>query len=151
MVTRTFSKAYGLASLRVGWAFCPESVADALNRVRGVFNVNGAAQAAAIAALNDTEHTRHVLKHNAKWLNWLETEINKLGLHITSSVANFLLVNFPEPDITKNAFEYLKTEGVIVRPVAAYGLSNCLRVSVGTEEDNCAFIESLSTFCKKIK
>ncbi len=95
VMTRTFSKIHGLAGLRLGWAYCPEAVADVLNRIRGPFNVSAPAIAAGIAAIEDVEHVEASAKHNERWLPWLAAELEKLGLKVTPSVANFLLVHFP--------------------------------------------------------
>ena len=92
VMARTFSKAYGLAGLRIGWAYCPEAVADVLNRIRGAFNVTGGAIAAATAALADPGHVEKAVEHNDRWLPWLTRELTQLGLEVTPSVGNFLLV-----------------------------------------------------------
>src|SRR5262245_60054106 len=94
VMTRTFSKIYGLAALRLGWAYCPAAVADVLNRVRGPFNVNAPALAAGIAALSDRIHIETAIAHNEKWLPWLMAEFQKLGLEVTPSIANFVLIHF---------------------------------------------------------
>ncbi len=96
MVLHTFSKIFGLAGLRVGWARAPRDVAMILHRVRGVFNVSGPAQAAAIAALADTGHTRKARAHNDQWLPWLTAEIKGLGLTVIPSIGNFLLLKFED-------------------------------------------------------
>ena len=96
VVTRTFSKAYGLAGLRVGWAFAPGHVIDTLNRVRAPFNVNVGAQRAAVAALLDRAHTAHAVAHNGEWRQWLSEKIRALGFDVTESAANFLLIHFPD-------------------------------------------------------
>src|SRR6478672_1131396 len=96
VMTRTFSKIHGLAALRLGWMFGPAHVVAAVNRVRGPFNVNAPAIAAGIAAIEDMEHQEHAREHNAHWLAWLTQEIGKLGLKVTPSVANFVLIHFPE-------------------------------------------------------
>ncbi len=93
-MTRTFSKIYGLAGLRVGWAYCPAGVADALNRVRGPFNVSIPAQRAAAAALRDRAHVEAGFAHNEKWKAWVTEEIRKLGFAVDDSVGNFILINF---------------------------------------------------------
>ncbi len=95
VMTRTFSKIYGLANLRIGWAYAPAHVIDALNRVRGPFNLNGAAIAAGAAAIEDAAHVAAAADHNARWLPWLAEEIAKLGIGVTPSVGNFLLLHFP--------------------------------------------------------
>ena len=93
---RTFSKIYGLAALRLGWLYGPAHVVDAINRIRGPFNVNSAAMAAGIAALEDSAHLEAARAHNERWLDWLLVEIRKLGLEVTPSIANFVLIHFPE-------------------------------------------------------
>jgi len=95
VMTRTFSKVHGLAALRLGWMYAPTHVVDAVNRTRGPFNVNGPAIAAGIAAVGDTAHVERSIEHNARWLTWLMDEIGKLGLNVTPSVANFVLIHFP--------------------------------------------------------
>jgi histidinol-phosphate aminotransferase len=148
VMTRTFSKIYGLAALRVGWAYGPASVVDALNRIRGPFNVSTAAQAAAIAAIRDRGHVDHCARHNAKWLAWLAERITATGLKVRPSVGNFLLIEF-EPTGKKTAAaadKFLIQRGVILRGVAAYGLPNALRISVGTEEANKAAVAALEEF-----
>ena len=96
VMTRTFSKIHGLAALRLGWMFGPADVIDAINRIRGPFNVNAPSIAAGIAAIEDLEHQERAREHNARWLAWLTQEIERLGLEVTPSVANFLLIRFPE-------------------------------------------------------
>lgn len=150
VMTRTFSKIYGLAALRIGWAYAADPIVDALNRVRGPFNVSSAAQAAAVAAIRDRAHVAHCAQHNAKWLSWLAGRIAATGLNVRSSVANFLLIEFP-PDGHKTAAAadaFLMSKGVILRSVAAYGLPHCLRISVGTEEANHAAVAALEEFMK---
>ncbi len=93
-MTRTFSKIHGLASLRIGWAYGPAHVADAINRVRPPFNLNGPAIAAGVASLEDAAHIEAAIAHNARWLPWLAESIAKLGIEVTPSVANFLLLEF---------------------------------------------------------
>ncbi len=148
VMTRTFSKIHGLAALRLGWAYCPPAVADVLNRIRGPFNVSLPAMNAGIAAIEDAGFADMALAHNNKWLAWLKTEIEKLGLEVTPSVGNFLLVHFQSPQQAQNADAYLGEHGVIIRRVDAYGLPSALRVSVGTEEANMAFVATLANFLK---
>jgi histidinol-phosphate aminotransferase len=148
VMTRTFSKIYGLAALRLGWAYCPAAVADVLNRVRGPFNVTSPAIAAGVAALADRAHVETAVVHNERWLPWVSAEIAKLGLEVTPSVGNFVLIHFP-PQKGKDAAsadEFLKARGIILRRVAAYGLPNCLRMTIGTESDNHAVVSALSQF-----
>ncbi len=140
VVTRTFSKIYGLANLRVGWCYCPEAIADILNRVRGPFNVCGAGIEAAKAAVLDTEFTAQAKAHNDTWLPWMSKQLTDLGIHVYPSVGNFILAQFD--DATK-VNEHLMNEGIIARPVANYGLPDCIRFTIGQEEENKAVIETL--------
>jgi histidinol-phosphate aminotransferase len=148
VMTRTFSKIYGLAALRLGWAYCPREVADVLNRVRGPFNVTAPAISAGIAALADRAHVDRAVEHNDKWLPWVTTELGKIGLQVTPSVANFVLIHFPAAPgkDAASADAMLKTHGVILRGVAAYGLPGALRMTIGTEEDNRQVVALLATF-----
>ena len=146
VMTRTFSKIYGLAALRLGWAYCPAAVADVLNRVRGPFNVTAPAIAAGVAALADRAHVERGIVHNEKWLPWITAEIGKLGLAVTPSVGNFVLIHFASPKDAAAADEHLKARGIILRRVAAYGLPNCLRMTIGTEDDNRKVVDALKSF-----
>ena len=148
VMTRTFSKIYGLASLRLGWAYCPPAIADVLNRVRGPFNVSIPAMKAGIAALEDQKFFNDALAHNTKWMAWLTVEITKLGLTITPSVGNFLLMHFSSPKQAQSADVFLSERGLILRSVAAYGLPSALRLSVGTEEANLLVVSTLKEFLK---
>jgi histidinol-phosphate aminotransferase len=148
VMLRTFSKIYGLAALRLGWAYCPAAVADVLNRVRGPFNVTAPAIAAGVAALADRAHVETAVAHNDRWLPWVSAEVEKLGLEVTPSVGNFVLIHFPEQKgrDAASADAFLKARGIIMRRVAAYGLPRCLRMTIGTESDNHAVIAALSQF-----
>ena len=142
VMLRTFSKIYALAGLRLGWAYCPPAVADVLNRVRGPFNVSAAAQAAGIAAVDDTEALNRARAHNDQWLPWLSERLAKLGLPLTPSVANFVLARFPD-DPRRNAdaaFAFLQSRGILTRRMGAYGLPHHLRITIGTgpEMENVA-------------
>jgi histidinol-phosphate aminotransferase len=150
VMLRTFSKIYGLAGLRIGWAYCPPHVADALNRIRGAFNVNTAAIAAATAALGDAQHVERAVAHNDRWIAWLREEISRLGFKVTPSVGNFLLVHFPQGEAVK-ADRFLLSRGLILRRMEAYGLPNALRLTVGNEEANRAFISALSDLVRESK
>lgn len=148
VMLRTFSKIYGLAGLRIGWAYCPLSIAEVLHRVRGPFNISSAAIAAGKAAVEDTAFTEKAREHNAFWLDWLSEKLAALGLNVAPSVANFILVRFPLIP-GKNATaadQFLKEKGIIVRNVTSYGLSEWLRITVGKEEENHAVIEALTEF-----
>jgi histidinol-phosphate aminotransferase len=151
VMTRTFSKIFGLAALRIGWAYCPEAIADAINRIRGPFNMSTPSIAAGAAAMEDSAHTDAAVAHNDEWLGWLAGQIDRLGLRVTPSVANFLLIHFP-PDAGKGAAacdEFLKSRGIILRRVVSYGLPDCLRLTVGTAEENRAVVAALADFLGK--
>ena len=151
VMTRTFSKIYGLAGLRVGWAFCPAVVADVLNRVRGPFNVNVPAQLAATAALADRAHVEKSLTHNEHWRNWLTAQIRALDLRVDDSVGNFVLIHF-EPKAGRSAGDadaFLGARGLILRGVANYGLPQCLRLTVGSEDANRRVVAALREFMGK--
>lgn len=136
VMLRTFSKIYALGGIRLGWSYASQEITDVLNRVRGPFNVNKAAQIAGVAAVKDTAFVKKCFDHNAKWLARLPQEFEKLGLTMTPSVANFVLVHFPHTGKTaENADKYLQENGVIVRKVASYGLPDALRITIGTDED----------------
>ena len=151
VMTRTFSKIHGLAALRLGWMFGPAHVIDAVNRIRGPFNVNAPAIAAGIAAIEDHEHQERAREHNTRWLAWLSEEISKLGLKVTPSAANFLLIHFAtaEGRTAKEADAFLTARGLVLRQVAAYKLPNALRMSVGTEEANRLVVAALKEFLAK--
>jgi len=148
VMTRTFSKIYALAGLRVGWAFCPAGVADALNRTRGPFNVSVPAQAAAVAALKDRGNMERAIAHNEQWRKWLTEKIRALGLRCDDSVGNFVLIHFPDTKgkSAKDADAFLTARGIILRPVGAYGLPDCLRLTVGTEDANRKAVALLADF-----
>ena len=151
VMCRTFSKIYGLAALRLGWMYGPAPVIDAINRIRGPFNVNAPAIAAGVAAIRDAAHVERSRTHNTKWLAWLTEEIGKLGLPVTPSVANFVLIHFPDTKgkTAKDADAFLTKRGLILRQVGAYKLPNALRMSVGTEEANRLVVKALAEFLGK--
>ena len=148
VMCRTFSKIHGLAALRLGWMFGPAPIVEAINRIRAPFNVNGPAITAGIAAIEDVDHQERSREHNTRWLGWLTQEIGKLGLKVTPSVANFLLIHFPETKgrTASDADAFLTARGLILRRVAAYKLPNALRLTVGTEEANRFVVAALKQF-----
>jgi histidinol-phosphate aminotransferase len=150
VMTRTFSKIFGLAALRLGWAYCPPAVADVLNRIRGPFNVPAPAQAAGIAALSDHGHTAKAKAHNDRWLPWFAQRMRALGLHPYPSVANFVLVKFPsDPKLNAEAaLKFLNARRILPRSVAAYGLPDCLRITIAEEEAVKACADALEAFVK---
>ena len=148
VMCRTFSKIHGLAALRLGWLYGPAHVVDALNRIRGPFNVNAPAIAAGAAAIADSAHVQKSVEHNTRWLAFLTEEIGKLGLDVTPSVANFVLIHFRQAKgrTAREADAFLTRRGLITRQVGAYDLPHALRCSVGTEEANRLVVQSLGEF-----
>jgi histidinol-phosphate aminotransferase len=148
VMCRTLSKIYGLAALRLGWMYGPAHVVDAINRIRGPFNVNAPAAAAGVAAIEDLAHVEAARVHNERWLGWLTAELTKLGLDVTPSIANFVLIHFPQtPGRTAaEADAFLTRRGLILRRVAAYHLPNALRMTVGSEEANRLVVAALAEF-----
>jgi histidinol-phosphate aminotransferase len=148
VMTRTFSKLFGLAALRLGWLYAKPPVVDVLNRIRGPFNVGTPAQVAGIAALEDLEHQERARAHNERWLPWLAERLTDLGLEVHPSVANFVLVSFDDAGArdAAAASAWLEQRGVLARAMAAYGLPHCLRLSVGLEDENRAAVRALEEF-----
>lgn len=146
VMTRTFSKIHGLAALRLGWAYGPASVIDVLNRIRGPFNVAAPALAAGVAAIEDSAFMEQALEHNSKWLSWLSVELKALGLEVSPSVGNFLLLHFPDRKPAAAADAFLQEHGIVVRRMDGYGMPGALRLSIGTEEANRAVAKVLKEF-----
>ncbi|RUW54026.1 histidinol-phosphate transaminase [Mesorhizobium sp. M1A.F.Ca.ET.072.01.1.1] len=149
VMTRTFSK-LGLGGARIGWMYGPAHIVDAINRVRGPFNVNATAIEAGIAAIRDRAHVERSVAHNEKWLAWVSEELTGLGLRVTPSVGNFVLIHFPDnkKHSAAAADDYLSARGYILRRVTGYGFPNALRMSIGIEEANRGVVEALKTFLK---
>jgi histidinol-phosphate aminotransferase len=147
-VTRTFSKIHGLAGARLGWAYGDKSIIDVLHRVRGPFNVNLPAIEAGAAAIADRSFMKKSADHNAEWVAWLRQQIGGLGLEVTPSVCNFVLIHFPDTPGKRaaDADAFLTSKGLIVRGVEPYGLPNALRATVGKAEDNRRLAEALGEF-----
>ena len=148
IMTRTFSKIHGLAALRIGWMFAPATIIDAINRIRGPFNVGAPAIAAAAAAVRDRANVDKSVAYNDQWLSWTIAEIKQLGLEVTPSVGNFFLMHFPDEDGKRaaDADAYLTSLGFILRQVVPYGLPNALRMSLGTPEANRGVVTALKKF-----
>ncbi len=145
IMTRTFSKMYALAGLRIGWAYGAEGIIDVINRVRMPFNVCVPGQPAAIAAVRDQDHLAASVAFNNKWRDWLTAELNKLGLKAIESQTNFVLVEFP--DETKSALacnEFLTKRGYLVRALPP--LPNYLRISIGAAEENQEVLALIKEF-----
>ena len=141
VMLRTFSKIYGLAALRLGWAYCSPEVAGVINRVRGAFNVNAPAQAAGVAALSDTDFIRRTIDMTVTGRQYLAENLGKLGWNPLPSVGNFLLVDFgPKAEEIRLK---LKDKGIFIRQMGAYNLPHHLRVTVGTADDNARLVSAL--------
>ncbi|MFM9977491.1 MAG: histidinol-phosphate transaminase [Sphingomonadaceae bacterium] len=148
IVTRTFSKIYGLAAERIGWGYGPAAAIDAMQRIRAPFNITSAGQSAAIAALHDRAFVEDSRKHNAQWRAWLAGEIGKLGnagLRVIPSYANFLLVLFEGAITAEAAYAGLMEHGYIVRWLPGQGLPQALRITIGTEAETRGVAAALRT------
>jgi histidinol-phosphate aminotransferase len=148
VMTHTFSKIHGLAALHVGWMFGPSHIVDAVNRIRGPFNVSTPAMLAAVAALGDTAHQQMSKAHTEKWRAWLTEELTGLGLKVTPSVANFVLIHFPldKGKTAAAADEFLTKRGLVLRALNNYRLPHALRLTIGTEEANRLVVDGLRDF-----
>lgn len=148
VMTHTFSKIHGLAALRVGWMFGPANIVDAVNRIRGPFNVSTPAMLAAAASIEDAGFLSHARSHNETWRAWLTEEIGKLGLKVTPSVANFILIHFPteKGKTADDADAFLTARGLVLRALKNYQLPHALRLTVGTEEANRLVVAALREF-----
>lgn len=148
VMTRTFSKIYGLAALRIGWVYCPAGIADVLNRIRGPFNMSSPSIACGAVAMDDVAHADAAKAHNDIWLPRVSRELEMLGFKVTPSVANFVLFHFPKGSAktASGADDYLKTQGVIVRKVGAYGFPDALRMTIGSESDNLRALAALKGY-----
>ena len=153
VMTRTFSKLFALGGMRLGWAYCPPAVTDVLNRLRGPFNVSRPAQIAGLAALGDQDFIDRVRRHTTQWYDWTKQELIALGLEVPSEVGNFVLVRFPGQDGVGNggrtseaADAFLRSRGIIVRRMAGYGLPDCLRITIGQEDEMRAVVDALGEF-----
>ncbi|MSO88802.1 MAG: histidinol-phosphate transaminase [Rhodospirillaceae bacterium] len=148
VMTRTFSKIYAMGGLRLGWVYCPPAIADVLNRVRPPFNVNSAAQAAAIAALDDVAFTDRARVHNDTWRDWLTGRLRDNGFVVSPSVGNFVLVHFDREGrhTAAAANRFLNERGIIVRALEPYGLLDALRITIGREDEMQAVATALAAF-----
>lgn len=146
VMTRTFSKMFAMGGLRVGWGYFPTEIADVMNRVRGPFNVNSAAQAAAVASVEDLDFQAKALAHNSEWLEKTEAELHALGIETTASVANFVLARFDSEATALAADDFLRSQGIIVRRMGGYGLADSLRVSIGAADEMEAFLAAIKAF-----
>lgn len=146
VMTRTFSKIYGLGGLRIGWGYGPKEIIDVLNRIRGPFNLSAAALAAAEAAVNDTDYTEQCRVENAKWRDWMATALAELGVPSDTSTANFILARFADADEAQACDEHLRSAGIIIRQVSGYNLPHCLRITVGDESACRRVVHAVAQF-----
>jgi histidinol-phosphate aminotransferase len=152
LITRTFSKIYGLAAERIGWAYGQPGLIATLNRIRAPFNVTAAGQAAAIAALADSDFVAHSRQHNLEWRDWMAGEIAALsnhGLQAIPSWANFVMIMFGGACSAETAYKGLMNAGYIVRWLPGQGLANGLRITIGTEEENRGVVAALRTILEQ--
>jgi histidinol-phosphate aminotransferase len=148
VMTRTFSKIFGMGGARLGWAYAPAPIADILNRVRGPFNVNAPAMAAGIAALAEPGWMEKSVAHNTEWRGKLTDALRALAITVHPSEGNFILADFGTPARAKAADAALRTRGLIVRAMAAYSLPHCLRITIGTAEECGMVEEALAAFMR---
>jgi histidinol-phosphate aminotransferase len=148
VMTRTFSKIYALGGVRLGWAYCPEAVADVLNRIRPPFNVTSSAQGAGIAAVNDVEFLTRSRDHNTAWLTWLSNRLAEAGLDVVPSIGNFVLVRFPEDGVhdAASAMKFLASRGIIPRSTASAGIPDGIRITVGIEDEMRLTMAAITDF-----
>ena len=146
VMTRTFSKMFGLGGLRLGWAYAPAPVVDLLGRARSPFNVSLAAHEAGIAALAAPGWVEHCIAHNNAERARVSGVLSQAGLRIVPSEANFVLADFGTPARADAADAHLRARGLIVRRVGGYGLPHCLRITIGTAEENTLLLEALTEF-----
>ena len=142
ILTRTFSKAYGLAGLRLGWCYTSKKVATILNKVKGPFNTQSLSQEMAIIALEDKEYLDQIVKNNQEVKDWFESELKKINIKTNPSEGNFTFVEMTKEEV-KNISAHLANMGIIVRELDSYGLPNCLRITIGTKEEMEATIHAL--------
>lgn len=150
VMTRTFSKIYGLASARVGWAYCPAEVAEVLNRIRSPFNLAGPSMAAAIAALEDRAHLENAKAHNNEWRHWVTNALRDCGYSVGESAGNFVMIPFDNQAgrTAAQADEFLLSRRIILRQLGAYKLPNALRMTIGLADENRATVDTLRDFAQ---
>ena len=149
IMTRTFSKVFGLGGMRIGWCYAPAHVVDVLNRTRGPFNVSVAAQAAAIAALSEPGWVEAGRDHNTKYRPILAAGIAATGVKVWPSEGNFVMADFGSVEQANAADDFLRSRGIIVRKIGGYGLPHCLRITVGTAEEVGLVIEGFQELARR--
>ena len=149
LITRTFSKIYGLAGLRLGWGYSSKEIIDAMYKIKPPFNVNRSALSASIEAVNDNDWTKRAIEHNTLWAKKISIVLEENKIVANEPSANFFLMNFDKAKINSNeAFEKLATKRLILRKMDQYKISNSLRLTIGNEAANEHFIKSISEICK---
>lgn len=151
VMTRTFSKIYGLGGLRIGWGYGPREIIDVLNRIRGPFNLSNTQLETAEAAVRDEEYVLKCRNENARMRRWLAEALAELGVPSDTSMANFILARFADTTEAGACDEFLKAQGLIVRRVASYGLPNCLRITVGDEPSCRRVAHAVAQFKGRVK
>ena len=150
IILRTFSKIYGLASLRIGWGHGPKKIINAMNIIKPPFNTNAVAQLAAVAALNDKNFIKKSVKHNLSWANKIKKQLNKFNIVTNDITANFFLLNFNKCKYTANYInKKLEKNGIILRSMEAYKIKNCLRLTIGNSIENKKLMSVLNKIFKK--
>jgi len=149
LITRTFSKIYGLAGLRVGWGYSSKEIIDAMYQIKPPFNVNRAALAAGVEAINDDDWTKRAIEHNTLWAKKIFIVLEKNKIEVNKPTANFFLINFDKKKISSNeVFEKLANKRLILRKMTQYKIPNSLRLTIGNEEANEHFIKTIENILK---
>ncbi|WP_045387077.1 histidinol-phosphate transaminase [Falsirhodobacter sp. alg1] len=146
VMTRTFSKIYGLGGLRVGWGYGPKAIIDVLNRIRGPFNLSTTQQEVAEAAVRDQEWVQKCRQENARWRVWLAEALAEIGVPSDTSMANFILARFADADEAAACDTFLQSQGLIVRRVTSYKLPHCLRITIGDEASSRRVAHAIAQF-----
>ena len=151
IVLRTFSKIYGLASLRIGWGYGPKKIIEAMSKIKPPFNTNSAAQLAAVAALHDKSFINKAVKHNFFWANKLKKKLNNFNITTNEVTANFLLLNFNKCKYSANYVQKkLEDKGIILRGMQSYKIKNALRLTIGNNSENKLFLKSINRVFKNV-
>ena len=149
LITRTFSKIYGLAGLRIGWGYSSKEIIDAMYQIKPPFNVNRAALAAGVEAIKDSEWTKKAIKHNTLWAKKIFTILEENKIVVNKPTANFFLMNFDKAKISSNeVFEKLASKRLILRKMIQYKIPNSLRLTIGNEKANAHFIKTIRNILK---
>ena len=151
IVLRTFSKIYGLASLRIGWGYGPKKIIEAMSKIKPPFNTNSVAQLAAVAALHDKSFINKAVKHNFFWANKLKKKLNNFNITTNEVTANFLLLNFNKCKYSANYVQKkLEDKGIILRGMQSYKIKNALRLTIGNNSENKLFLKSINRIFKNV-